>query len=308
MHGMDAHSAPDRLIAELAGRRHGVVSLEQLLDSGLGRGAIAHRVRTGRLHPIHRGVYAVGHRALSREGRWLAAVLACGDGAVLSHGCAAHLLGLRPSSAAIADVTIDSRAGRRRRAGIRVHRPRVPVHASERTLHEGIPVTSVARTLLDLAELVSHPSLARAVERAEALGLFDLRAVQDTLERHRTRRGAARLRAVLDAYRADVLTRSDLEATLLALCAAHDVAPPATNARVAGHEVDFVWRAQRLIVETDGRLHHATAAAFERDRARDARLTVAGYRVVRFTHRQVTREPAHVVATLHALLGSGPVE
>ena len=298
--------APDRLLAELAERQHGVVSLADLEAAGLGRAAIAHRVDAGRLHRIHRGVYAVGHRKLTREGRWLAAVLAGGDGALLSGLCAGAHIGLHPSSPWRIDVTVPSRGGRRPSRTIRFHRPCSPVPEAERWVHDAIPVTTVARTLLDLAAILSAPALARAVERAVKLDLFDLRAMEATLARHPTHRGAAPLRAVLDTYRDDVLTRSDLEAIFLALCAAHGIPAPAVNSLVEGYEVDFSWRAQRLVVEADSHRHHGTRAAFERDRTRDARLAVAGFRVVRFTDRQLTREPAEVAATVRALLGATP--
>jgi hypothetical protein len=186
---------------------------------------------------------------------------------------------------------------------MRIHRARV-LDDADRTGHQGIPLTSVPRTLIDLAETVSPASLARAVERADVLRLFDLHAMRDALARHPTRRGSGRVAAVLDAYREEVLTRSELEAMFLALCAAHDVPAPAINARVEGHEVDFLWRAQRLVAETDGHRHHGTRVAFERDRARDAQLMVAGYRVVRFTYLQVRHEPASVARTLLVLLAS----
>lgn len=300
---MDAKSARDRLVAELAAEQYGVVSLAQLGAAGLGRGAVAHRVRAGRLHPVHRGVYAVGHRRLPREGWWLAAVLACGPGARLSHLAAGSHWDLRPSAANIVDVTLPSRAGRRRRDGIRIHRPRA-FHATDGLVHDGIPITSVALTLIDLGELIGPAAHARTVERAELLGLFDLAAVHDALARHPARPGSRRLSSVLDAYRDDVLTRSELEAMFLALCARYGIPAPAVNARVEGLEVDFFWRARRLIAETDGLRHHGTRAAFERDRVRDAQLMVAGFRVVRFTYRQVRDEPALVARTLHRLLAA----
>ena len=306
MHGMDTTiDSPDRRIAELAARQHGVVSIADLRAEGLGRRAIRHRIDTGRLHTIHRGVYAVGHRRLTREGRWLAAVLACGEGALLSHACAASHYGLRQASPTRVDVIVVSRGGRRPPPAIRFHRPRTPVPEVERWEHDAIPITSVARTLLDLAAIVSSASLARAVERAVILELFDLRPLQATLARHPRHAGVPRLHAVLDTYRADVLTRSELEAAFLQLCAAHAIPAPAVNALVEGYEVDFSWRAQRLVVETDTHRHHGTRAAFERDRSRDADLTRAGHRVVRFTDRQLTREPARVAATVRALLDGG---
>ncbi len=301
MNAQSAPAWPDRHVAQLAAEQHGVVGLADLSGAGLGRGAIAHRVRAGRLHRVHRGVYAVGYARLSREGRWLAAVLACGDGALLSHGSAAALWELRPSAAFTVNVTIPSRAGRRPRAGIRVHRPGA-LDPRDAARHRGIAVTALARTLIDVAETVPPASLARAVERAEVLRLFDLQEMREAVGRYPNRHGSARLISVLAAYRDDMVTRSDLEAMFLALCAAHGVPAPAVNARVHGLEVDFLWRGQRLVAETDGRRHHATRTAFERDRARDAQLMVAGYRVVRFTYGQVRHDAATVARTLRALL------
>ncbi len=295
-----ARTSPDRLIAELAAGQHGVVSLEHLRATGLGRGAIAHRIAEGRLHRIHRGVYAVGHRLLTREGRWRAATLACPE-AVLSDGDAAAVWDLRPpSEQPVVHVTLATRAGRKQRDGMRIHRRALA--DDERVQHRGLPVTTVARTILDLAETLRPPALARAIERADALALFDLRALDQTLVRHPNRRSARNLAAVLQTYRDATCTRSDLEAVFLALCDDNGLPRPTTNTLVQGKEVDFLWRAQRLVVETDGHRDHATRAAFERDRARDATLTVAGYRVVRFTHRQVTREPRVVAGTLASLL------
>jgi len=306
-HDMDAETAtpsPDRRIAVLAARQYGVVSLDQLRAAGLGRGAIAHRVRQGRLHPIHRCVYAVGHTRLSCDGRRLAATLACGEGALLSRRDAADHWSLLRWSARTVDVTVPSLAGRSSRPGIRVHRSLLS--DSERARHRGIPVTSVPRTLIDIAEIVSAASLARAVEQADALSLFDLGDMRAALARHPTRRGSGRVAAVLEGWRDDTLTRSELEAMFLAICASQGLAPPAMNVRVEGQEVDFLWAGSRLVVETDGRRTHGTRAAFERDRARDARLTVAGYRVVRFTYRQVVHEPSLVAETLRALGLSSP--
>ena len=248
----------------------------------------------------------MGHRRLTREGRWLAAVLACGEGALLSHASAASHYGLRQASPTRVDVLVASRGGRRPHPAIRFHRPRAPLPEAERWEHEAIPITSVARTLLDLAAIVSAPALARAVERAVILELFDLRPMEATIARHPRHAGVPRLHAVLDGYRPDVLTRSELEAAFLQLCAEHAIPAPAVNALVEGYEVDFSWRRHRLVVETDSHRHHGTRAAFERDRSRDADLTRAGHRVVRFTDRQVAREPVRVAETVRALLEGGP--
>ena len=218
----------DQLIAELAARQHGVVSWRQLLALGLGRGAIEHRIRIGQLHRLHRGIYAVGHRSLSRNGRWMAAVLACGDGAVLSHSSAAALWDLRPSAAGKTDVTVGARSGRASRTDIRVHRSSV-LPASEITDRDGIAVTTVERTLLDLAQTVTRSSLERALERAEGLRLFDLRAMQAAIDLRSTRPGRPQLAAILADYEEDEPTRSEMENQFLALCTDHAIPRPRVN-------------------------------------------------------------------------------
>jgi hypothetical protein len=291
----------DVVIAGLAATQHGVVSWRQLTDAGLGRGAIAHRAHSGWLHRLYRGVFAVGHLPSSPEARWMAAVLACGDNAALSHTSGLALWDLRASSDPKIDITVATRNGLSHRDAIRIHRSGTltPV---EVTTHEGIPVTTVARTLLDAAALLQPHSLTRTVERSEILELFDLTAIQVTLDLHPAHRGRGRLTAVLDLYRDDELTRSELEARFLALCDAHSFPRPLVNHMIGDDEVDFLWPHLRVVVESDGRRTHLTHRAFERDRAKDARLTVAGYRVVRFTHRQIRYDPRGVAAVLRALL------
>jgi predicted transcriptional regulator of viral defense system len=196
----------DRQVAVLAGRQHSVIDCTQLRALGVRRGGVAYRVRRGRLHPMHRGVYAVGHSVVGREGRWMAAVLAVGPGAVLSHRSAAALLGLRDSSRSAIDVTTPHKA--HSRDGIEVHRtshlPREDV-----TRIRGIPCTTVPRTLIDLAEFLTHHEIERVLERAEINRQFDLRAVTDAIRRHRTRTGAATLRRVLDGYDETDAVRTD---------------------------------------------------------------------------------------------------
>lgn len=296
-----APSSPDRATAELAAAQHGVVARAQLERLGLSSAAIGRRVDACRLHRVHRGIYAVGHPLLTAEGRLMAAVLACGDGAVLSHRSAASLLALRPSATARVDVTVPSRGGRKPRAGIAVHRPK-SLPAEHLTRHHGIAVTTPARTLVDLAAVVDQASLRRAVDRAETLRLFDLRAVQAVLDLDPRRAGSRALVEILGLGTSAALTRSELEDRFLELCAAERIERPIVNARVGPYEVDFLWPRHRLVVETDGHRHHGTRDAFERDRARDARLVVAGYRVLRFTFRQVTREPAFVASVLRSVI------
>ncbi|MGH2943914.1 MAG: DUF559 domain-containing protein [Solirubrobacteraceae bacterium] len=295
---------PDARIARVAEAQHGVVSLDQLRTAGLRPGAINFRVRAGRLHRLHRGVFAVGHRRLSREGRRLAALLALGDGAVLSHVSAAASWGLRATSAGAIHVTVPTSAGRPRRPGNVVHRSRTLVAPDVEQL-DGIAVTSAARTLVDLAGMLAPGPLERAVERSLALRIFDLDAVNAAIDVNRTRPGVTALaRIVATIHDEPRLTRSALESLMRDICDAHRIERPEVNAIVEGEEVDFLWRAQRLIVETDGHEHHGTRAAFERDRAKDARLTLLGYRVVRFTYRQLVHERHTVVRTLLALLAA----
>lgn len=296
-----AHLTADAVIAGFASRQYGLLAYRQLLAAGVGRGAIEHRIRAGRLIRVQRGVYAVGHVHESALVRRMAAVLTCGHGAVLSHLSALAHWELRGSSAQNIHVTVPRRNGSRSRAGIVVHRS-LALPPSETTTHRAIPVTSVARSLLDGAAILAPHAVSRAVERSEIVRLFDLAAVAHALRLHPTHPGGARLRSAIELFGDDEITRSDLEAMMLGICDAHRLPRPLVNHIVEGEEVDFFFREQRLIVETDGRETHLTRAAFERDRARDAHLAVAGYRVVRFTYRQVLRDPSAVAATLRALL------
>jgi very-short-patch-repair endonuclease len=304
MDGQLDTDAIDARIARLAERQHGVIGRAQLLALGLGRGAIESRLRRGWLHAVHRGVYAVGYRNLMAKQSWMAAVLACGSSAVLSHGSAAALWDLRRSTAANIHITVSSGAGRSRRPGIAVHRS-PGLTDDEVTVHDAIPVTTVERTLLDIAADFAPGPLERAVERSVILRLFDLHAVNATLARHPKRKGALALRAVVSTLHDEPqLTRSELEAFFCDLCEAHCLQRPQINQVVEGLTVDFLWPDRRLVVETDGRATHGTPLAFERDRARDAALVLAGYRVVRFTYRQIVYEPERVARTVLALLAA----
>jgi hypothetical protein len=237
----------------------------------------------------------------------MAAVLACGPGAALSHRSAAALWGIRPSARTAIDVTVPRHL--RGRAHIDVHHANT-VAAGDLTTVDRIPCTTVARTLLDLAAVVDRRALERAHEQAEILGVLGASAVEDLLRRSDGRRGAGALRAIVaEARPGDSLTRSELEERFLAICNAAGVPRPRINAWVPldggeGVEVDFMWPAERLIVETDGHRVHGTREAFERDRRRDRRLLLAGWRVARFTWRQLVRERDEVVATIRALLAA----
>ena len=294
----------DVLIGRLAERQHTVVSLLQLQSCGLSPSAVRERVASGRLVRIHRGVYAVGHGRLTLRGHWMAAVLAYGPGAVLSHRSAAALHGTRPDNRPKTDVTVPSPSARRR-PGIVVHRS-TTLRPADITTIDGIPCTSLARTLLDLADDVDRTGVERAVSQAEVLGIFDLREVEDVLSRATGRHGAGVLRSVLAEYDGPTLTEKELEARFLALCRAASLPKPEVNAWITlddgiVYKVDFLWRAEHLVVETDGWGSHGTRQAFENDRRRDRRLRLAGWDVVRFTWRDVEREPGEVTAVLAAL-------
>lgn len=287
----------------MAAAQWGVVSRGQLLDAGVPPTTLGDRVRSGRLIRVHRGVYAVGHARLRREGRWLAAVLAVGSGAVLSHRDAAGLHDLRPANHARVDVTTTRQS--RAIEGIAIHRTRV-LDAEDIATLSGIPVTTVARTLVDLASLrLPHDHLTKAIKEAERQRTFDLREVEAAMARTRGRtgRGHRALRQAIEEYAALGLSATDssLEDAFLKLVKCAGLPSPAINAFVEGFKVDATWRAQRVAVELDGWAHHHTRRSFEADRERDAALTAGGWRVVRFTHRQVNDRPDHVLSTLRRL-------
>ncbi len=285
-----------RQLAALAERQHGVVARRQLLALGIRRGAIDARLRSGRLHAVHRGVYAVGHAALNRRGICLAAVLAHGDGAVLSRLSAAALWQLIDVPTRPVDVT--SAHGRRGRAGILLHR--AELHRSAMTIRHRIPVTTVAQTLVDLAAQAPR-RLRRAFGEADRLGLLRPDALEQACNRNQGRSGMVAIRELMTEQRIGA-TRSPLEDLFGSLCRKHQLPLPAVNARLLGFEVDALWPKQRLVAELDGFAFHRHRAAFERDRARDAALQAAGFRVVRFTYRRLEREPDEVAAQLRALL------
>jgi very-short-patch-repair endonuclease/predicted transcriptional regulator of viral defense system len=298
---LSASAAVDRAAAELAIRQYGVISRSQLVALGLSDRAIARRVAAGRLHRLHHGVYAVGHTVLGPRGRWIAAVLACGPGAVLSHAAAGALWELRASEATIVDVTVPGSGGRQPRKGIRIHRARSL--DGQTTTKDGIPVTTPARTILDLAAKLDGRPLERLLDQAENVRLTDAASLDALARAHTGHKGAAKLRATLrDHEPGTTLTKSQLEERFLALCRGAGLPRPRVNDDVEGLEVDFVFTDDRLLVETDSWRHHKTREAFENDRRRDAIHAAAGYRTLRFTHRQITRDPATVTRALQAAL------
>jgi very-short-patch-repair endonuclease len=283
----------DRRVVALAARQHGVVKWDQLVAAGLTKDAIAHRVKQRRLQRYHRGVYLVASLPAPLTPQ-MAAVLACGDTAVLSHHAAAALWGIRRPQDGPIDVTV-LRGSARARRGVRVHRTR-RLDKRDRTKREGIPVTSPARTVLDLAPLLTRSHLDRALEETQVLRLTTPKAIEAVLERTPGHPGAGALRVALNRQHDPSLTRSEAEARLLELIRKAELPPPLTNVRILGHEVDLVWPAARLIVEVDGFAFHSTRQAFERDRLRDAELQAAGYRVMRVTWRQVADTPEAMIA------------
>jgi uncharacterized protein DUF559 len=275
----------------------------QLRALGVERGAVAGRVREGRLHRLHAGVYAVGHARVAWRGRMVAAVLACGPAAVLSHGSAGIWWDLLSLDAA---VRIDVSVPRYRRGatGVRTHRPR-SLDARDVTRHAGIPITSVARTLLDVAATVRPSHLERALAQAERLQIYDGAAIAEVLTRANGPRGAARLARATASEPA--FTRSELEARFLGLIDNANLPRPRVNVPLDAldHgriEVDFHWPRHRLIVETDGHDAHGTPSAFQSDRKRDVALTAQGFRVVRFTWHDIAGEAALVQSRHRALL------
>lgn len=288
----------------MAERQHGVVALRQLASLGLSRAAVSKRARVGRLHRVHRGIYAVGRPGLTANGRRMAAVLACGLRALLSHRSAAGLWALLATSRAVIEVSVSGGA-LRQRDGIYVHRS-CTLTAEDITTVDGIPCTTVARTLVDLGDVVNRRQLELAVEQAEVLRLFDRRAIDEAIARAGPRRGTALLTSVLEESSGMTLTESELEERFLQLCRDAGLPEPEVNAWMTlpdgtPAKIDFLWREQRLAVETDGHAFHRTRQSRERDARRDQLLRIAGFEPVRFTGRQVAREREWVKRALLAL-------
>jgi very-short-patch-repair endonuclease len=293
----------DRDIAELADRQHGVVAVWQLLELGVGLGAIKYRLAQGRLYFVHTGVYAVGRRKLGWKGVVMAAVLACGPEAVLSHRSAARLWGIRPDNRRDVDVTVPSRGAHRRR-GIQPHSVR-KLDPRDVTVIDGVPVTTLPRTLLDLAEVVPKSHVIRAMTEAERQRIIDMRALEEAMARSPGRRGLKPLREILTDAVIEPGTREEFEHAFVEFCHAAGLPKPQVNTLVEGYEVDVVWRKNQLIVELDSWAFHRHRKAFEDDRERDIVLALAEYRVIRVTWRQLTRQPAKLAKRLTTLLDPG---
>jgi very-short-patch-repair endonuclease/predicted transcriptional regulator of viral defense system len=281
----------------LAGSQHDVISSEQLLQLGFTPAAIKHRVARGRLHPKWRGVYAVGRRQLSREGIWMAAVLACGPHAALSHLSAATLWGIRPSEPSRVDISVPVSV-LRRRPGIHLHRR--TLQEEDFTTCRRIPVTTPVCTLIDIAALLSWEATERAVNQADQLDLVDPVTLRSALDAVAPRPGLAPLRKILD-YRTFTVTDTENEQRFLPIARRAGLPLPLTQEWVNGFRVDFYWPDLGLVVETDGLRYHRTPAEQAADRLRDQTHSAAGLTCLRFTRAQVRFEPAHVRSVLTAV-------
>jgi very-short-patch-repair endonuclease len=294
----------DRWLAELAYKQYGVVGRGQLAERGLTEEAIEVRLRTGRLHRLYAGVYAVGHRATSREGQWMAAVLASGPEAALSHWSAAAFWMIRPNSRSIIDVTTPRKS--RSWDGIRRHHKALPT--DEVTVEESIPVTTVPRTIFDLAATEPADVIANLVRESEFRQLHDRLSLWDLVERYPGRRGVCKVRMALERLREEPSgrRRSRLEERFAPFLRRHQLPQPRFNDWILlgdkRYQVDCHWPGTGEIVELDGWAGHSTRAAFREDRARDRALKVAGYSVTRLTWNQLEDEPEVIAADLRALI------
>ncbi len=288
-------------LADLAGRQHGVVSIGQLQALGYSHDAVDFTCLEGRLHRLHQGVYAVGHTDLSLHGRCLAAVLGCGEGALLSHWSAARLWGLMPTHPL--PIHVSTPIPRHKRTGLLIHRSRT-FGEEDAELRMGIPVTSVARTALDLAAGVRFRSLQRFLQAAERDGLFDLPRFESVLDRNRGHRGRRPLRLAVALYKPPPFTRSGLERRFLDLVAAAGLPRPATGFVELQYELDVYWPQLRFAVELDVFETHGTRLSFEEDRLRQEELKLAGIEIVRITGPRLDREPKQAIERVRRLLAA----
>jgi very-short-patch-repair endonuclease len=281
-----------------------VVTHRQLVAVGIRGSAITRRVAQGRLQRIYRGVYAVGHMQRTAAARWIAAVMACGPGAVLSHLDAAALWRIYDGIGARIHVTTITRSPRRL-PDVQVHRPRRP-HPDDVTVKDGIPVTTVARTLVDLTDLLSRDRILRALREADYLRLLDLDALDAAVQRAHGRKRLSVLKQALAHHTPGEIVRGELEHRFLELVREAGLPKPETNVKVQTrrriYEIDCLWREHHVAVELDGRAAHARTLAFEEDRARDAALNATGLRPLRFTWFRVRTDPGEVIAELEATI------
>jgi very-short-patch-repair endonuclease len=280
----------------LVAAQHGVVSRAQLLELGFTPAWIRWRVRVGKLHIVRPGVYAVGRPELTPEGRWMAAVLSCGAGAHLSHGSAAELLLIEHERPGLIEVSVPASRNPRGDRDLIVHRS-ATLNAQDIGDFKGIPVTSPARTLLDLATRLDQRCLEAAINAADKHDHITPPALRAYLDDGASQPGVRALRNLLD-HHTFTLTDSDLERHFIPLALRAGLPQPLTQQRLNGFRVDFYWPDLGLVVETDGLRYHRTPAEQGRDRLRDQAHVAAGLTPLRFTHRQVRYEPNHVQAVL----------
>lgn len=288
------------MVGEIADRQHGVVGRVQLVAAGLSQTAIDRSIAAGRLRPMFRGVYSVGHAVVSTEGWCQAALLACGDDSVLGHRTAAHLWSFRHGDLVPLSVIVPRNGGRKQHA---IAARRMCLPRSDWMVLDGLRVTTPARTIADMAGELSLREMRRLVERAQDLKRFDPNRIEAVLERNPRRRGCRPLLHLIALLQPDADgTRSHLERLFLALIRRAGLPKPEVNVEIEGRQRDFVWRKQRLAVEVDGYAYHSSREAMRRDRRRDRRLTAALWRPTRFTYEEVAFEPAATAAELASLL------
>jgi very-short-patch-repair endonuclease len=297
--GQQQPRSPDDLIAEIATRQHGVIARRQLEGLGPSRKSIDYRVRVGRLHVIHRGVYAVGHGRITLDGKRMAAVLACGDGAALSHRDAAAAHGIRQCHRRVFEVTVPRK--QRPRPGIQLHFARLP--ADEVTTLRGIPVTGVARTIFDLAAVRPRREVEMAIREAEVARRWGRLSLPQLVARHPGHRGIESIRAILRRVRAgEEITKEEMVSVFLSILDRANLPRPKLNRWILGYECDCVWPDRELMVELDGYAVHGTRRNFETDRERDRVLQTRGWRVIRLTWRQLCDDPDRVARDLAVVL------
>jgi predicted transcriptional regulator of viral defense system len=282
----------------LAENQHGVLARHQLIGVGYTREAVDHRVRKGRLHPLHRGVYVVGRPYATEHGRWMAAVLACGDGAVISHSSAAALWRIGKEQRDLVELSLPS-SSRRHHPGLRIHRRASLNRRRDITREFGIPVTTPVQTLIDMSLRLDRAGVERMINEADKYNLTHPPQLREALEERAGEKGAARLRHILDR-RTFRLTKEELERRFLPLALQAGLPTPLTGQFINEFEVDFYWPDLDLVVETDGLRYHRTPAEQARDRLRDQAHIATGLTPLRFTHEQVRYEPEHVLAVLQA--------
>ncbi len=286
----------------LAAEQQGLVARQQLLALGMTRHQVQDRVDRGWLHPIYLGIYAVGHRKLTLKGHWMAAVLACGPDALLSHRFALAVWEVQAAESGLIHVTVPRGLQKPGPKWVRVHSAR-GLLGQDGVVVDGIPVTSLARSVLDHASVATAQRTRAVLEKIERMGRLIGRELEDVLARNPNHRGTKRLRAALSEIEGPApWTQSELEDRFLALIRAAGLPEPELNVLVEEELVDALWRDQKLIVEVDGWGYHRSREQFETDRRRDAKLQLAGYRVIRLTQQRIDSEPRAVADLIRALL------